>query len=100
MSAQRTQYYNMLGIRDLRIIGRELGVKHPTALSKQALIDDIVAIEEGRLEPQFSVRGRPAKKTIVDLPPSRQMTEEKQKQLVELISDFYEKVQALLKSSD
>ena len=46
-------------IYELRIIGRELGVKAPTTLKKKALIKAILNRLENKTEPLFSNRGRP-----------------------------------------
>ena len=47
----------------LREIGREIGVKAPAAMKKDNLINDIMAIQEGRLEPVAPTKlGAPPKK--------------------------------------
>ena len=46
-------------IYELRIIGRELGVKAPTTLKKKALINAILNRLENKTQPFFSNRGRP-----------------------------------------
>ncbi len=47
----------------LREIGREIGVKAPAAMKKENLINDIMAIQEGRLEPVAPTKlGAPPKK--------------------------------------
>ena len=43
----------------LRRMGREVGVKAPSTLTKKKLIDAIVAIEEGKKLPVSTNRGRP-----------------------------------------
>ena len=45
-------------IYELRIIGRELGVKAPTKLKKQVLIHCILERIEGKTQPFISNRGR------------------------------------------
>ncbi len=47
----------------LREIGREIGVKAPAAMKKDNLVNDIMAIQEGRLEPVAPTKlGAPPKK--------------------------------------
>ena len=53
------QTLNNKSIYELRIIGRELGVKKPTTLKKQALINAILDMQLGNDTPTFSNRGRP-----------------------------------------
>ncbi len=55
------------GIAALRPYGREIGVAEPTAKSKGALIEDIIAILAGELDPTpRSTRGAPIKDDFVD----------------------------------
>lgn len=48
----------------LRILGAKIGVKSPTTLNKHDLINDIIEIDSGELEPCFSKFGRPSKNTL------------------------------------
>jgi len=48
-------------IHQLRAVARQRGVKCPSALKKQQLIDSLLQIEAGQLEPYFTNMGRPAK---------------------------------------
>ena len=50
---------NKKSIYELRMIGRDLGVKSPTALKKQQLIDSILERNLNLIEPHSSKRGRP-----------------------------------------
>ena len=50
-------------LHELRGIGRELGVKRPTNLTKQELILNILGILSGEITPFFTTKGRPAYKT-------------------------------------
>ncbi len=60
-------YLSGLGIGDLRSYGREVGVARPTAKNKEDLIDCIVGILAGELEPiQISKQGAPVKNDRVD----------------------------------
>ena len=53
--------YNNLGLMQLRLYARKIGVKSPTALQKNKLIEKILEIENGKAFPTFSRRGRPPK---------------------------------------
>ena len=48
------------GLSDLRLIGRAIGVKAPSAMFKSDLIQAILDVQSGRVTPFFSSRGRPA----------------------------------------
>ena len=50
---------NLYALRD---IGREIGVKAPASLKKATLIDNILKVCSGEIEPCFSNKGRPAMK--------------------------------------
>ena len=51
-----------LSIYALRNIAREIGVKAPTTLTKQTIIEEILQIESGKKQPcAQSKRGRPGK---------------------------------------
>lgn len=47
-------------IHVLRDIGRQLGVKSPSSLKKSQLIEQIMAVDSGRVEPNFTKKGRPS----------------------------------------
>ena len=50
-----------LSVYTLRNIAREIGVKSPTTLTKQSLIEEILQIESGKRKPcEPSKRGRPS----------------------------------------
>ncbi len=51
---------NQMRIYELRDLGREKGVKSPTSLKKNELIDKILEISCGETEPYRTNRGRPA----------------------------------------
>ena len=54
-----------IGVYDLRNIAREVGVKAPTALRKNELIEEILQIESGKKPPhELSKRGRPSKNSF------------------------------------
>ena len=44
---------------DLRIIGQDIGVRAPTALTKKVLIQSILDVSSGKVPPHSSNRGRP-----------------------------------------
>ena len=46
-------------VADLRCMGRAMGVKSPTTMSKQELIQSIWQIYCGELEPYYTNMGRP-----------------------------------------
>ena len=45
------EYLNTLSISILREIGREMGVRSATSRKKESLIEDILAIQSGTLQP-------------------------------------------------
>ncbi len=59
------EYLDNMGIHEIRTFAREVGVPHPTSLKKQEMIDGILAIRDGKAEPQ-KVRkaGRPPKSGV------------------------------------
>ncbi len=55
-------YLDACGIHEIREYARSVGVQHPTALKKQELIDAILDIRDGKVEPQKGKKaGRPPK---------------------------------------
>jgi len=59
---------NTLSIFSLREVARHVGVSSPTSKKKQELIDEIVAIQEGRITPEKPKKlGRPHKNSIVNM---------------------------------
>ena len=51
-----------ISVYSLRNLARQIGVKSPSTLNKDALIDEIIEIKSGRKEPYFSSKsGRPTK---------------------------------------
>ena len=56
------EYLDTLSIYEIRTFARSVGVPHPTALKKQEMIDSIIDIKDGKLQPQAARRaGRPPK---------------------------------------
>ena len=65
-------------IYDLRTIAREVGVKAPTTLRKQELLDEILLISSGKKQPSSpSKRGRPIKKLGIDISKTANILDEK-----------------------
>lgn len=50
---------NEFSLYSLRELGREIGVKAPSTLKKEQLIEQILSVLSGKIEPTFSMRGRP-----------------------------------------
>ncbi|MBE5756554.1 MAG: hypothetical protein E7342_02025 [Clostridiales bacterium] len=46
-------------LHDLRLMGREIGVKSPTSLVKKELIEKIVLVSNGQVAPYRTKKGRP-----------------------------------------
>ena len=56
---------NQINVHSLRILARDLGVKAPTSLIKQDLIDEILDIQNGNKQPYIPTdKGRPIKATL------------------------------------
>ncbi len=56
------EYLEELSIHEIRTFAREVGVPHPTSLKKQEMIECIMDIRDGKLEPQkIKKAGRPPK---------------------------------------
>lgn len=58
MKREELEKFSLFSLRDL---GRKIGVKRSSALSKKALIDEILSVESGIKKPYFNNKGRPAK---------------------------------------
>lgn len=59
-------YLRTKSLEKLRAYGRSIGVNRSTAKNKGDLIDDIVGVLSGRLEPQFTKKGAPVLNGTVD----------------------------------
>ncbi len=59
-------YLRSRSLDKLRAYGRSIGVNRSTAKNKDALIDDIVGVLSGRLEPKYTKRGAPVLNDSVD----------------------------------
>ena len=70
-------------IYSLRVIGREIGVRAPSALKKQNLIENILSVQSGKIVPHFAKSGRPS----MDIEQIER--KEKKKQFVDLEKELY-----------
>ena len=51
-------------IHDLRLIGRSIGVRAPSAMVKKDLVQAILSVQDGCVKPHLTSRGRPRKTTL------------------------------------
>ena len=51
-----------INIHYLRRLGKSIGVKSPTSLTKTKLIEQIIGVSKGEIAPCFSKKGRPSQK--------------------------------------
>ncbi len=58
MKREELESFSLFSLRQL---GRKIGVKGSSALTKKMLIDEIVSIESGNKKPHFTNKGRPVK---------------------------------------
>ena len=56
--------YDYYCLYDLRKIAKEKGVPNPTTYRKKDLIKQITQIDDGKIKPRFSNKGRPTTKKI------------------------------------
>ncbi len=64
----KREVLSQINIHSLRTIGRDVGVKAPTALTKSVLIDEIIKIQSGEKKPCVpSKTGRPAGRCITEI---------------------------------
>lgn len=84
-------------VHSLRIIARKIGVKSPTTLKKEQLIEQIGLISDGKISPYFSNRGRPSLSEISEQKSKeKQSLKEKQKQLNALFSEMKKRVNEII----
>lgn len=60
------EYLSTLGHSDLRVYGRSIGVYNPTKVLKDELIERIIAVFCGEIEPTSTTRGAPVKNKHLD----------------------------------
>ncbi len=58
---ERKMEYKDVHLTDLRRYAKKLGVRAPTHYNKDKLIEMIIEIEKGEVEPYFTNKGRPSK---------------------------------------
>ncbi|MBQ0099818.1 MAG: hypothetical protein KBS91_04665, partial [Firmicutes bacterium] len=58
---------NKLGLMQLRVYAKSIGVKAPTSYTKNELIKKIKEIKDGIVSPYFTDRGRPQLNTFIDI---------------------------------
>ena len=84
-------YLESLSLPSLREIGKGIGVKAPTGLTKKELINAILDVNENRIEPYFSKLGRPSLNTlekngfvkVTNLIPVKQIVDERFEQVLD-----------------
>ena len=64
----------IMSVHQLRDIGRQIGVKHPSMLSKNQLIEEILGIQHGTIVPTFSRKGRPSSPPQISIDKKRILT--------------------------
>ena len=78
---------NEFNLYSLRELGREIGVKAPSSLKKAELIENILSVQNGKIAPHVTKKGRPA------LPKKPTPTEEEIKQIIrKIVEDGREKL--------
>ncbi len=88
------EHLNQINIHSLRNLARKIGVKAPSSLKKQELIDQILLIESGKNQPYRPIKqGRPLK-PIVDINTFLDINLVKTKQ--ELISSILKDIEKTL----
>lgn len=61
---ERTSWYEHFNIHDLRKMARAIGIPNPTIYKKKDLIKKMQDVEQGKIKPCFSKKGRPVSKEI------------------------------------
>lgn len=89
---------NQLNIYSLRNFARETGVKSPTTLTKENLINSILEIQNGQKLPQArSKRGRPLKSNLVENVSLQKNKEATKKQLISsILKEIEQKLNEIL----
>ena len=82
-------------IYELRIIGRELGVKAPTKLKKQELIYAIIERNLNLVEPYSTTRGRPP----LSAPEKYKNLLQNEKSLSDLKNELVNKIETVLEKA-
>lgn len=89
---------SLMSIHELRVLGRNLGVKNTTSKKKSILIDKILDISSGKELPCFSQLGRPPYKTnFCNKIEKRNLTDYEIKKIDEILSKAKEEILNLFK---
>ena len=73
-------------LHDLRRLARKIGVKAPTLLTKAKLVEAIMDVDEGRVAPDFSNKGRPHIEYLEE--PTEKITKKNKKQEMKIEKDL------------
>ena len=84
-----------MSIYPLRKIGKDLGVKSPCVLNKKELIETILGIQDGKIKPVSSKRGRPTLNSNYQSVENDKKNKE-QKEKIEVAKKLLIKAQKLL----
>ena len=84
------EYLKTLNLHSLRTYAREIGVKAPTSLKKDQLINEIMFVQSGVKQPQlFSKKGRPTcnviEKNFEEKLEKINLKEQEKKQIIKLV---------------
>ena len=66
--------YQNLCIYELRVLAKSKGVKCPTKMKKQQIIECLIAIENGHLTPYYTNKGRPQTRRVLKSDNAREMS--------------------------
>ena len=81
---------------ELRTLGRRVGVKCPSKLKKEDLVDSILKIEKGLIAPYHTNMGRPIKKGSTHISLSKDDVEK----IEQLLKKFKQEILTILKNRD
>ena len=84
-----------MSVYPLRKIGKDLGVKSPTSLKKNELIESILDIQSGKIKPVSSKHGRPSLNSEYKSLENNKK-EKEQKEKIEVVKELLVKAQKLL----
>ena len=89
MTKDKLEFYT---IHDLRVLGRALGVKHPSMLNKEELIDYIILVSNQSIDKNYSKKGRKARAGMLLTPlPSPPLSPQINKDIVNKINEILDK---------
>ncbi len=92
------EYLENLPLGDLRKIGREIGVKAPTALKKNQLINAILEVISGEVPPCHNLnnRGRPKCKEELSVSAKAPISIDKLARIEQAINDCSKQIMEIL----